>query len=59
MFCKLSLAPGLALAAAHPHTELTTTKVVPFFAMAVSTDEAAASRRAARDAKRARAAARR
>src|SRR5690606_16850974 len=40
IFCKLILAPGRALAAAQPQTELTTTSVVPSFANAVSTASA-------------------
>src|SRR6056297_484763 len=31
LFCRLNLAAGLALAAAQPQTEFTTTKVVPSF----------------------------
>src|SRR5690606_6407353 len=37
LFCRLSLAAGLALAAAQPHTEFTTTKVVPSCLRASST----------------------
>ena len=33
---KENLTPGLAFAAAHPQTELTTTKVVPFALIAAS-----------------------
>jgi len=39
-FCKLTLAAGLALAAAQPQTEFTTTKVVLSFAIAASTASA-------------------
>src|SRR5690606_35630397 len=37
LFCMLNLAAGLALAAAQPQTEFTTTRVVPSFFSAFST----------------------